>query len=186
MWKKGTAYLLAGSRRYVLHEGDEVFINSKVIHRLECEGSTIIPNIVFSPSLLLPEGSLIYEKYIGPVISSTNECMVFTQENSTEQQIVQLMKEVFALQSENDNEIKTVSALLDLWRLICYLAFAARKRVFTPKYYSVGSEPKIRKPRFSGDFPLFRPCAFDLVCQVFKSYAFLFYIFYLHSVQDMI
>ena len=59
--------------------------------------------------------------------------------------------------------------------LFCYLAFAARKRVFTPKYYSVGSEPKIRKPRFSGNFPLFRPCAFDLVCQVFKSYAFLFF-----------
>ena len=59
--------------------------------------------------------------------------------------------------------------------LFCHFAFAARKRVFTPKYYSVGSEPKISKPRFSGEFPLFRPCAFDLVCQVFKSYAFLFF-----------
>jgi len=116
--ERGTAYLLAGCKRYVLHEGEGVFINSRVIHRLECEGSTVIPNIVFSPSLLAAEGSLIHEKYIEPVINSTNECMVFTQRNSTEQKIILIMKEIFDLQSESDNEIKTVSALLELWRLI--------------------------------------------------------------------
>ena len=116
--ERGTAYLQAGSKRYVLHEGDGVFINSKVIHRLECDESTIIPNIVFSPFLLSPEGSLIYEKYILPIINSPNECMVFTNKNYKEQQIVLLLKKVFELQSENRNEMKTVSTLLELWRLI--------------------------------------------------------------------
>lgn len=116
--EKGTAYLLAGSEQYVLHEGEGVFINSRVIHRLECDSSTIIPNIVFSPCLLADESSLIYEKYIEPVINSPNECMVFTNKNYTEQQIVLLLKKVFELQSENRNEMKTVSTLLELWRLI--------------------------------------------------------------------
>lgn len=125
--ERGTAYLLAGSKRYVLHEGEGVFINPRVIHRLECEGSTVIPNIVFSPSLLAAEGSLINEKYIEPVINSTNECMVFTQKNSAEQKIILIMKEIFDLQSESDNEIKTVSTLLELWRLIYEISAPARQ-----------------------------------------------------------
>ncbi len=111
---RGTVYLLAGSKRYILHEGEGVFINSRVIHRLECDSSTIIPNIVFSPSSLAVEGSLIHEKYIEPVINSTNECLIITKRNSAEQKIVLIIKEIFDLQSNGDNEIKTVSSLLEL------------------------------------------------------------------------
>lgn len=125
--EKGTAYLLAGSEQYVLHEGEGVFINSRVIHRLECDSSTIIPNIVFSPCLLADESSLIYEKNIEPVINSTNECMVFTQKNSAERKIISIMKEIFDLQSENDNEMNTVSSLLELWRLIYEISAPGRQ-----------------------------------------------------------
>ena len=62
----GKADFLVGGNRYVLSSGDGIFINSQVIHRFEAEDSAIIPNIVFSPVLLAPQGSLIYSRYIRP------------------------------------------------------------------------------------------------------------------------
>ena len=69
----GKADFLVGGNRYVLSSGDGIFINSQVIHRFEAEDSAIIPNIVFSPVLLAPQGSLIYSRYIRPIIESTTE-----------------------------------------------------------------------------------------------------------------
>ncbi len=116
--EKGTAHLLAGSRRYTIREGEGVFINSRIIHRLECDGSTIIPNMVFSPALLAPEGSLIFNRYVEAVINSAEECIVFSKENSSGEKGITLLKKVFALQREKDNEMETVSTLLELWKLI--------------------------------------------------------------------
>ena len=62
--QKGTADFLIGSERYALGAGTGLFINSQVIHRFEAAESVIIPNIVFSPSLIAPEDSLIYRKYV--------------------------------------------------------------------------------------------------------------------------
>ena len=66
---EGTALCLIGTSKIELHKGCGIFINSGVLHRFEAQSSTFAPNIVFSPTLLAPENSLIYEKYILPVIS---------------------------------------------------------------------------------------------------------------------
>ena len=68
---EGTALCLIGTSKIELHKGCGIFINSGVLHRFEAQSSTFAPNIVFSPTLLAPENSLIYEKYILPVISSS-------------------------------------------------------------------------------------------------------------------
>ena len=57
--EKGNAEFLIGDGRYVLSEGTGIFINTRVIHRFEATESAIIPNVVFSPSLLSPEESLM-------------------------------------------------------------------------------------------------------------------------------
>ena len=72
--QKGTADFLIGCERYALGAGTGLFINSQVIHRFEAAESVIIPNIVFSPSLIAPEDSLIYRKYVQPVLDATAEC----------------------------------------------------------------------------------------------------------------
>lgn len=46
--EKGTATLLVESNRYILTEGNGVFINSQVIHRFEADDHAISPNSVFS------------------------------------------------------------------------------------------------------------------------------------------
>lgn len=75
--EKGCATFLIGDGRYELKEGTGIFINSQVIHRFEAQGHAVIPNIVFSPSLLASEGSLLDMKYLRPVLTSSLNCLIF-------------------------------------------------------------------------------------------------------------
>lgn len=117
--EEGTAAFLIGSSRYVLGAGAGIFINSQVIHRFEAAESVIIPNIVFSPSLLAPEDSLIYRHYIQPVLDAAAECLIFSADDPRHREILDTMSAVFAVQEkEKGCEIKTVELLLKLWRMI--------------------------------------------------------------------
>lgn len=117
--QKGTADFLIGSERYALGAGTGLFINSQVIHRFEAAESVIIPNIVFSPSLIAPEDSLIYRKYVQPVLDATAECQIFSAADPVQGEILRTLLSVFDVQ-ENGNgcEIQTAELLLKLWRLL--------------------------------------------------------------------
>ena len=117
--QKGTADFLIGSERYVLGAGTGLFINSQVIHRFEAAESVIIPNIVFSPSLIAPEDSLIYRKYVQPVLDAAAECQIFSADGPVQGEILRTLLAVFDVQ-ENGNgcEIRTAQLLLQLWRLL--------------------------------------------------------------------
>lgn len=117
--EKGTAEFLVGSGRYVLTEGMGIFINSQVIHRFEASESVIIPNIVFSPSLLSAEDSLIYRKYIQPLLDSSIECLIFSPEVPWQKEVLKNLLSVFDVQNtERIGEIKTVELLLKIWETI--------------------------------------------------------------------
>ncbi len=117
--RKGTADFLIGSERYVLGAGTGIFINSQVVHRFEAAESVIIPNIVFLPSLLAQEDSLIYQKYIQPVLCSSAECQIFSADDPGQAEILRTLSEIFAVQeTENGCEIRTAQLLLQLWRLL--------------------------------------------------------------------
>ncbi len=117
--EKGTAEFLVGSGRRVLTEGTGIFINSQVIHRFEASESVIIPNIVFSPSLLSSEDSLIYLKYIQPLLDSSIECLTFLPEIPWQNDVLKNLLSVFDVQERTAVcEIKTVELLLKIWRTI--------------------------------------------------------------------
>ncbi len=117
--EKGTAEFLVGSGRYVLTEGTGIFINSQVIHRFEASESVIIPNIVFSPSLLSAEDSLIYRKYIQPLLDSSIECLIFSPEVPWQKEVLKNLLSVFDVQdTESIGEIKTVELLLKIWETV--------------------------------------------------------------------
>ena len=62
-----------GRLEFLLEEGDGVFVNSNVLHsfsQLRPEDRCRCPNIVFSGELIAPADHLIYQKYIGPLLSS--------------------------------------------------------------------------------------------------------------------
>lgn len=117
--EKGTAECLIGGSRHILGAGTGIFINSQVIHRFESTESTIIPNIVFSPLLLSQEESLIYQKYIRPILESTIECLIFSYDNPKQKEILDTLVSIFAIQEPgNICEIKTVELLLKLWGML--------------------------------------------------------------------
>ncbi|MCI9143405.1 MAG: AraC family transcriptional regulator [Lachnospiraceae bacterium] len=115
--EKGEAEFLVGSDRYTLCAGNGIFINSQVIHRIEAIESAVVPNVVFSPSLLSQEESLVYRKYIQPVLNSSLESFVFSPDNPEQKDILDILRSTFAIQeSANINEMETVELLLKLWR----------------------------------------------------------------------
>lgn len=117
--EKGTMELLVGSERYTVGAGTGIFINSQVIHKFEAAGSVIIPNIVFSPALLAPQDSLIYQKYIQPVLDSAMECLLLFADHPGQRECLETLKTIFATQEEeNGYEIKTMELLLKLWRML--------------------------------------------------------------------
>ncbi|MCI9409659.1 MAG: AraC family transcriptional regulator [Oscillospiraceae bacterium] len=114
--ENGTAEFLVGSGRHVLTSGTGIFINSQVIHRFEASESVIIPNIVFSPSLLSPEESLIYRKYIQPLLDSSMECLILSPEIPWQNDVLKDLLSVFNIQEKEDLcELKTAELLLKIW-----------------------------------------------------------------------
>ncbi len=116
---EGTAICLVGTSKIELHKGSGIFINSGILHRFEAQCSTFTPNIVFSPTLLAPEKSLIYEKYILPVINSSVSYQIFNPYTTWENNILQLLSQIFTLQeTEQDNELCTIQLLFQLWNIL--------------------------------------------------------------------
>lgn len=117
--EKGTAEFLIGSGRHILSAGTGIFINSRVIHRFEASESVIIPNIVFSPSLLSPKEALIYHKYVQPLVASSVECLIFSPGVPWQEDVLNGLMSVFDVQgNENMREIKTAELLLGIWGII--------------------------------------------------------------------
>lgn len=129
--EEGKADFFIGSDHYVLGSGDGIFINAQVIHRFEASKSTVIPNIVFSPTILAPVGSLIYAKYIKPLLDSSVECLIFSREDKNE--ILDTLLAVFAVQeAEEISQLKTLELLLRLWSSLYEKIGVAELRAIPP------------------------------------------------------
>ncbi len=114
--RSGRAVCFVGEGKRIVSAGCGLLINSRVIHRFEAQSSTIIPNVVYSPFLLAPENSLIYQKYLQPYISGGADCILFDPSVPWQSVCIQRMSEVFASQErENVAEIVTVTSLLGFW-----------------------------------------------------------------------
>lgn len=125
--REGTATFHIGADSMVLSEGTGIFINSGIVHRFESENDCIIPNIVFSAELIAEKNSLLYKKYIAPVISSSESYMLFRPDDAEERACIELLNDVFNEQdNSSDNELRTVSLLMELWRRIYHLSAAER------------------------------------------------------------
>lgn len=116
--ESGSADFFVGSERYHLETGMGIFINSQVLHRFRAAESTVIPNIVFSPTLLSPHGSLLYEKYLRPVLDFTGDCIILSPEVPWQDRALLALRAVFAVQESERRELLTVQHLLRLWELL--------------------------------------------------------------------
>ena len=116
---ENTVICLIGTNRIELQKGCGIFINSGILHRYEAYGKAYAPNIVFSPYLLAPESSIIYEKYVAPVINSSISYQIFKPEIPWHNQILQILCAIIDNQ-ENllHNELHTLQNLIQIWDIL--------------------------------------------------------------------
>ena len=109
-----------GEKQIILSEGDAVFINSKTLHRFYASSGGVIPNFVCMPEFIAPESSLVYKKYILPIISSNMSFQRFQSVEPWQAKIIQIMIKIMETQeNEKIRELSTLALLQNLW-LIFY------------------------------------------------------------------
>lgn len=115
----GKIFCLVGADKIELREGYAIFINSSVLHRYEAQGSTFTPNIVFAPTLMAAEDTLVFRKFIRPVICSSVMYQVFDPKISWQQNILQILQQIFVLQRRDEkNELGTIQMVLQMWEIL--------------------------------------------------------------------
>lgn len=117
--ESGTVTFWIGEDQFKLSEGDGIFINTKVLHRLYSPSKALIPNFVFMPSFIAACDSFIYQKYILPVISSSLSFLIFHKEVCWQARALTVMQQIISAQdSAASKELITVSLLQNLWQEI--------------------------------------------------------------------
>ena len=105
-----------GEKQIILSEGEAIFINSKILHRFYASSGGIIPNFVCMPEFIAPENSLIYKKYILPIISSNIYFQRFQTDELWQTKIIQTMIKIMEIQgNEKIRELATLALMQDLW-----------------------------------------------------------------------
>ena len=117
--ESGTVTFWIGEDQFKLSEGDGIFINTKVLHRLYSPSKALIPNFVFMPSFIAACDSFIYQKYILPVISSSLSFLIFHKEVCWQARALTVMQQIISAQDlAASKELITVSLLQNLWQEI--------------------------------------------------------------------
>lgn len=117
--ESGTVVFEIGENQFSLSAGSGVFINSKVLHRYYSDTEAIVPNFVFMPDYIALQSSLIYKKYILPVLSSSLDYQVFAPETPWQAEILEVMKEIINTQeAESGAELITSSLVQKMWDLL--------------------------------------------------------------------
>lgn len=116
----GTVTAWVGEKKFDLPEGSGIFINSKILHRFHSPAEADVPNFLCMPSFIAPQGSLIYDKYILPVISSTLAFQIFCGEVPWQAEVLSIMKQIMEAQEHTSSgELMTASLMQRLWLEIC-------------------------------------------------------------------
>lgn len=115
--ESGTIDCLIGSKRIRLRTGEGIFINSKVIHRIESKDGALVPNILFMPEFLAVRTSAVYEECILPVLGSGCPYYVFKKGQKREEVILQKLCDVLARAAVKEpSKIEILIAVQILWR----------------------------------------------------------------------
>lgn len=115
----GTVYFGISDKQFALSEGQGVFINSKILHRYFSQGNAIVPNFVLMPYFIAAQDSLIYQKYVLPIMASPMDYQIFSQDIPWQAEALSLMREMMAAQ-ENASDVELVNSYLiqKIWHIL--------------------------------------------------------------------
>ena len=93
-----------GGQHIILEAGDSIFINRNIMHGIKQLSGDIpdpMPNIVFSGTLVAPETSTIYQKYIQPIAQCDSlPFVVFRHDDCSHREINGFIKEIYRQMDE--------------------------------------------------------------------------------------
>ena len=115
----GTVYFGISDKQFALSEGQGVFINSKILHRYFSQGKAIVPNFVLMPYFIAAQDSLIYQKYVLPIMASPMDYQIFSSDIPWQAQALSLMREMMAAQ-EKASDVELVNSYLiqKIWHIL--------------------------------------------------------------------
>ena len=116
--QEGIVHCLIESERIVLHPGDGMFINSKIIHRFESPSGALMPNLLYMPEFLAARNTLIFQKYVAPVLTSDLPYSIFRacDGNASSAKLLSLLYSAISISSDDHADPLDVSlATLRLW-----------------------------------------------------------------------
>lgn len=115
----GTVYFGISDKQFALSEGQGVFINSKILHRYFSQGNAIVPNFVLMPYFIAAQDSLIYQKYVLPIMASPMDYQIYSSDIPWQAQALSLMREMMAAQ-ENASDVELVNSYLiqKIWHIL--------------------------------------------------------------------
>ncbi|MDD3205072.1 MAG: AraC family transcriptional regulator [Lachnospiraceae bacterium] len=114
--ESGTVTVWIGEKQFTLSEGSGIFINSRILHRFYSPVEAIIPNFLCMPSFIAPQDSLIFQKYVLPIISSSITFQIFHVGVAWQAEALSIMKQIIAAQnSVLSNELMTASLVQRFW-----------------------------------------------------------------------
>ena len=100
----GVLEFQVGQEHIVLQPGDSIFVGGSMLHSIRQLSGAVpdsMPNIVFFGSLVAPEGSAIYERYIRPIMDCTAlPYVVFRHDCSDHMPINALIQHLYRLLRE--------------------------------------------------------------------------------------
>ena len=93
-----------GEHHIILKAGDSIFVNGNMLHGIKQLSGDVpdpMPNIVFSGTLIAPETSAIYQKYILPIVQCDSlPFVVFRHSDPSNSEINCLIKDVYRQMNE--------------------------------------------------------------------------------------
>lgn len=115
----GTVYFGISDKQFALSEGQGVFINSKILHRYFSQGNAIVPNFVLMPYFIAAQDSLIYQKYVLPIMASPMDYQIFSQDIPWQAEVLSLMREMMAAQEKaSDVELDNSYLIQKIWHIL--------------------------------------------------------------------
>ncbi|MBE5960143.1 MAG: AraC family transcriptional regulator [Lachnospiraceae bacterium] len=121
---KGTMEYQVNEKSYVVHPQEAVFVNANNLHaaRLEKEEDCTWFAIVFDPVLLYGhENSILYQKYVGPVVNKKEISSCFLHHAKEEQKrILEGLLRIHTLYQEKEElyEMRIQNELTAIWMLL--------------------------------------------------------------------
>lgn len=116
--ESGTVHFNVGEDSFDLSQGQGIFINSRVFHKMHSESDAVIPNFLFFPTLIAPTESLIYQKFVLPFLKSSLDYYIFSSSQEWQKEILSEMQKLIQINRREINELQISVHIQKIWALI--------------------------------------------------------------------